>query len=65
MEQQTERRLFTQKEAAVYLGISYWMLRDLIYRGEIPVVPITQRKKMVDMADLNSYIARKKSQFRS
>lgn len=57
------RRLLSQKEAAAYLGISYWTLRDLIFRGEIPVVPITSRKSVVDIEDLNAYIERKKRHF--
>lgn len=57
------RRLLSQKEAAAYLGISYWTLRDLIFRGEIPVVPITNRKRLVDIEDLQAYIKRRKQQF--
>jgi excisionase family DNA binding protein len=59
------RRLLSQKEAAAYLGISYWTIRDLIFRGEIPVVPITKRMRLVDLEDLKAYIERKKRQFGS
>lgn len=59
------RRLLSQKEAAAYLGISYWTIRDLIFQGEIPVVPITKRKSVVDIKDLDAYIERKKRRFGS
>jgi len=64
-EQENERRLLSQKQAATYLGISYWTIRDLIFSGEIPFVPITRKKKMVDMMDLDAYINRKKNRFGS
>jgi len=37
-------------EAAAYLGISYWTLRDLTFRGEVPHVKIG-RRILVDRLD--------------
>ncbi|MDR4469841.1 MAG: helix-turn-helix domain-containing protein [Nitrospira sp.] len=52
-------RLFSQREAATYLGISYWTLRDLTFRGEIPHVKI-RRRVLVDRVDLDTYLDRMK-----
>ena len=55
-----ERRLISQKEAAAYLGISYWTLRDLLFRGDIPHVRV-KRRILVDRVDLESYIQKNKT----
>ena len=54
-----QRRLLSQKEAAAYLGISYWTLRELNFRGDIPYIRIGKRI-LVDQADLEGYIDRHK-----
>ena len=54
-------RLLSQREAANYLGVSYWTLRDLTFRGEIPYIRI-KRRILVDRADLERYIGRVKTQ---
>jgi excisionase family DNA binding protein len=53
-------RLLSQKEAASYLGISYWTLRDLLFRNEIPYVRV-KRRLLVDRLDLDGYITRCKN----
>jgi len=52
-------RLLSQQEAATYLGISYWTLRDLTFRGEVPHVKIG-RRILVDRLDLDAYLDRAK-----
>ena len=52
-------RLLSQKAAAAYLGISYWTLRDLCFRGDIPYVRV-KRRLLVDRQDLEAYITRAK-----
>lgn len=52
-------RLLSQHEAAAYLGISYWTLRDLTFRGEVPHVKIG-RRILVDRLDLDAYLDRVK-----
>ena len=54
-------RLLSQREAATYLGISYWTLRDLTFRGEVPFVKIG-RRILVDRFDLDAYLDRMKVQ---
>ena len=55
----SERRLLSQQEAASYLGISYWTIRDLVFRREIPHMKIGQRI-LVDQIDLDAYVDRSK-----
>jgi excisionase family DNA binding protein len=50
-------RLLSQKAAAAYLGISYWTLRDLCFRGDIPHVQV-KRRVLVDRVDLDAYVTR-------
>ena len=52
-------RLLSQQDAAAYLGISYWTLRDLMFRGEVPHVKIG-RRILVDRLDLDAYLDRVK-----
>ena len=54
-----EPRLVSQQAAATYLGISYWTVRDLVFRREIPFVRIG-RRILVDRADLDAYLDRSK-----
>jgi excisionase family DNA binding protein len=54
-----EPRLLSQHDAATYLAISYWTLRDLIFRREIPFVKIG-RRILVDRMDLDAYLDRSK-----
>jgi excisionase family DNA binding protein len=51
--------LLSQKVAAAYLGVSKWTLRDLLFRGDIPYVKIG-RRVLIDVQDLDAYIARSK-----
>ena len=54
-----EPRLLSQHEAARYLGISYWTVRDLVFRRHIPFVKIG-RRVLVDRLDLDAYLDRSK-----
>ena len=54
-----EPRLLSQQEAAHYLGISYWTVRDLVFRREIPFIKIG-RRILVDRVDLDAYLDRSK-----
>ena len=55
----SEQRLLSQQDAACYLGISYWTVRDLVFRREIPFVKIG-RRILVDRMDLDAYLDRSK-----
>jgi hypothetical protein len=66
-------RLLDLRQAAVYLGCSYWTVRDWVLAGLIPVVELpalrpregerprkTLRRVLVDRADLNAFIDSRK-----
>ncbi len=56
------KRLYTLKEAAAYLGRSEWSMRSLIWAGSIPVVKTEGgRKIFVDIQDHDAFIADNKS----
>jgi hypothetical protein len=63
------RRLLNMRQAAEYLGCSFWTVRDYILQGLIPVVELpplrpregehprkTLRRVLVDRADLDVFI---------
>jgi|WetSurMetagenome_2_1015567.scaffolds.fasta_scaffold714205_1 excisionase family DNA binding protein len=60
-----EQRLMNANEAAEYLGLSYWTLRDLIWSGAIPLVQLPNkngrlRRILVDKNDLDRLIEQSK-----
>ena len=55
----SEPRLLSQQDAACYLGISYWTVRDLVFRHELPFVKIG-RRILLDRLDLDAYLDRSK-----
>ena len=54
------KRLYSLPEAAFYLGRSVWSMRELIWKGSIPIVREGKRI-FVDIQDLESYITRHKT----
>jgi len=56
------KRLYTLKEAALYLGRSEWGMRDLIWKRQVPVVMNSGgRKIFVDVKDLDAYVESNKT----
>lgn len=55
VDRRPSRRLLTLREAACYLGISQWTLRELTWKGSLPVVRMT-RKLHFDLQDLDRFI---------
>jgi excisionase family DNA binding protein len=49
------RRLLTLAEAAAYLGVSPWTVRDLQWKGRLPRVALS-RKLLFDLVDLDRLI---------
>ena len=49
------RRLLTLKEAADYLALSTWTVRELVWKGRLPAVPLTRRLHF-DRRDLDRLI---------
>jgi len=49
------KRLYTLKDAAVYLGRPLWSVRELVWSGRLPYIQ-DGRKYYVDLYDLEQYI---------
>ena len=66
-------RLFDLRQAGVYLGCSYWTVRDYVLAGVIPIVELpalrpregararkTLRRVLLDRSDLDTFIESRK-----
>lgn len=58
---QVERRLFDYPAAAVYLGIGKRGVEKLVAAGELPKVDGISNKVLIDKADLDAFVDRKKA----
>jgi len=57
----TYPRLLPLKDAAQWLGLTVWAMRERIWSGQIPVVQFPGgRKQYVDRLDLEQFILRNK-----
>jgi len=56
------KRLYSLPEAARYLGRTLWSMRELVWKGSIPIVREGKRI-FVDVNDLNLYIERNKTTY--
>jgi hypothetical protein len=55
-------RLLPLKQAAQYLGLTVWAIRERIWAGQIPVVQFPGgRKQYIDVQDLESFIQNNKT----
>jgi excisionase family DNA binding protein len=55
------KRLYTLKQAGVYIGLSHWRVRSLIYSGQLAYVRLG-RRILIDLKDLDALIDSKKQQ---
>ena len=54
-------RLLPLKDAAQWLGLTLWAMRERIWAGQIPVVQFPGgRKQYVDIRDLEAFIQKNK-----
>nr|BDD44330.1 hypothetical protein 7 [Desulfobacterales bacterium] len=54
-------RLLPLREAASYLGLSLWAVRERIWSGQLPVVQFPSgRKQYIDREDLDKFIEKNK-----
>ena len=61
---QVQKRLFTVKEAAQYLGRSAYSMRSLIWSGKIPYIKNGEGGKIwVDRFDLDEWIEKNKTTY--
>lgn len=56
------KRLFTVREASVYIGRSVNALRELIWAGKLPIVR-PDRKIFLDIQDLDKWIEQSKIRY--
>ena len=55
-------RLLPLKDAAAWLGLSVWSLRERIWAGDIPVVRFPGgRRQFIDVQDLERFIEQNKT----
>jgi hypothetical protein len=60
-----QKRLYTLKEAAEYLGRSEWGMRELVWAGFIPVVKQRNARKIfLDINDLDMFVESNKAAYR-
>ena len=55
-----DKRLFSLKEAADYLGISIWTMRGLTWNNSLRIVRFS-RRIYVDRKDLDNFIEKNKT----
>ena len=54
-------RLLPLKDAAAWLGLTVWAMRERIWAGDIPVVRFSGGRKMyLDVQDLEAFISTNK-----
>jgi hypothetical protein len=54
-------RLLPLKDAAQWLGLTVWAMRERIWAGQIPVVQFPGgRKQYIDVRDLEAFIEKNK-----
>ncbi|MEW6163089.1 MAG: helix-turn-helix domain-containing protein [Nitrospirota bacterium] len=61
--QRPNKRLYSLKEASQYLGLGIWSIRKKVWNGEIPYVKAGQRRILLDIKDMDSWIEKNKTQF--
>jgi len=58
------KRLYTLKEAAIYLGRTQWGMRELIWSGQIPAIRNQGGKKIfIDLLDMDAFINKQKARY--
>ena len=58
-------RLLPLKQAAQWLGLTVWAMRERIWAGDIPVVQFPGGRKMfIDVQDMEAFIQNNKTTIR-
>ena len=58
-------RLLSLKEAAGYLGLTTWAMRERVWSGSIPFVRFDGGRKLyIDRHDIDSFVERHKATFK-
>jgi excisionase family DNA binding protein len=56
------KRLYSIKDAAVYLGRSEWAVREMVWGGKLPYIR-DGRRILLALEDMNAWIERSKTEF--
>jgi len=59
-----EKRLYSIKDASVYLGRSLWSVREMLWAGRLPYIKDGKRI-FIDIRDMERYIDQNKTTFGS
>lgn len=59
-QERPEKRLYSIKEAAQYLGRSVWAVREMLWAGKIPYVKDGKRI-LLDIYDMDEWIEKNKT----
>lgn len=62
MNQGLTKRLYSIKDASVYLGRSVWAVREMLWAGKMPYIKDGKRI-LLDIHDMESWIEKNKTQF--
>ncbi len=57
-----QQRLYTLPQAAHYLGRSLWSMRELVWKGSIPIIREGTRI-YIDINDMNAWIDRNRTKY--
>lgn len=60
--QRIDKRLYSIKDAAEYLGRSIWSIREMIWAGKLPYVK-DGRRILLDINDIDDWITENKTRF--
>ena len=54
-------RLLPLKDAATYMGLTVWAIRERVWNGDLPVVQFPNgRKQFIDTQDIEDFIMKSK-----
>ncbi len=57
-----QKRLYSVKEAAKYLGRTVWAVREMLWAGKMPYVK-DGRRILIDIHDMDEWIEKSKTKF--
>ncbi len=57
-----EKRLYSIKEASIYLGRSVWAVREMLWKGKLPYIRDGKRI-LLDIKDIDEWIEKNKTRY--
>ena len=56
------KRLYSIKEAGIYLGRTQWAVREMLWAGKLPFIR-DGRRILIDIRDMDEWIEKSKERF--